>query len=148
MIENGSSLQLENQWLRDRSADAYGAYLLISAWNLLEKNMIWKMRSKKRIFLTKIFDTLCRFVHDDLMVGHPSAPVIPKPAISGVQSGWAATYLADLVPLVHYKGGEPYKMQIQFTKSKTTEFWLSRVLCAPNGMCILLQFVQDCALHL
>ena len=28
---------------------------------------------KKEIFSTKIFDTLCRFVHDDLMVGHPSA---------------------------------------------------------------------------
>ena len=54
------------------------------------------------------------------MVGHPSVPVIPKHAISGVQSGWAAAYLADPVPSVHYKGGEPYKMQIQFTKSKTT----------------------------
>ena len=31
------------------------------------------MRSEKRIFLIKILDTLCRFVHDDLMVGHPSA---------------------------------------------------------------------------
>ena len=30
MIENGSSLQLEIQWLRDKSADAYGAYLHIS----------------------------------------------------------------------------------------------------------------------
>ena len=31
------------------------------------------MCSKRKIFSTKIFDTLCRFVHDDLMVGHPSA---------------------------------------------------------------------------
>ena len=73
MIENGSSLQLENQWLRDRSADAYGAYLLISAWNLLEKAWFKKCAQKKEIFSTKIFDALCRFVHDDLMVGHPSA---------------------------------------------------------------------------
>ena len=73
MIENGSSLQLENQWLRDTSADAYGAYLLISAWNLLEKAWFKKCAQKKEIFSTKIFDALCRFVHDDLMVGHPSA---------------------------------------------------------------------------
>ena len=77
------------------------------------------MRSK-RDFLDKNLWHIGRFVHDDLMVGHPSAQSSQKHAISGVQSGWAATYLADLVPSVHYKGGEPYKMQIQFTKSKTT----------------------------
>ena len=37
------------------------------------KGMILKIALKKEIFSTKIFDTLCRFVHDDLMVGHPSA---------------------------------------------------------------------------
>ena len=66
---------------------------------------------------------------------------------------WSTKCLSSCLPgrscaISTLKGGEPYKMQIQFTKSKTTEFWLSRVLCAPNGMCILLQFVQDCALHL
>ena len=119
MIENGSSLQLENQWLRDRSADAYGAYLLISAWNLLEKNMIWKMRSKKRIFLTKIFDTLCRFVHDDLMVGHPSAQSFQNtPSLEYKVLEQLPTW--PILCPVHLKGGEPYKLQIQFTKSKTT----------------------------
>ena len=115
-----NSLQLENQWLRDRSDDAYGAYLLISAWNLLEKAWFLKNALKKETFSTKIFDTLCRFVYDDLMVGHPSAQSFSKHAIFGVQSAWAAAYLADPVPSVHLKGGEPYKMQIQFTKSKTT----------------------------
>ena len=38
------------------------------------------------------------------MVGHPSAPVSSKHAISGVQSGSAATYLADSVPLVTLQG--------------------------------------------
>ena len=52
MIENGSSLQLEIQWLRDRSADAYGAYLLISTWNLLEKAWFEKC-AQKRNFLDK-----------------------------------------------------------------------------------------------
>ena len=32
-----------------------------------------KMRSKRDFFFDKIFDTLCSFVHADLMVGHPSA---------------------------------------------------------------------------
>ena len=82
------------------------------------------------------------------MVGHPSVPVIPKHAISGVQSGWAAAYLVEFVPSVQYKGGEPYKMQIQVTKSKLTKFWPSRVLCAPSGMCTFLQFVQEYVLHL
>ena len=50
----------------------------------------------------------------------PISPVISKHAIFGVQSAWAAAYLADPVPSVHLKGGEPYKLQIQFTKSKTT----------------------------
>ena len=82
------------------------------------------------------------------MVGHPSAQSSQKTRHLWSTKWLSSHYLADFVPSVHYKGGEPYKMQIQFTKSKTTEFWLSRVLCAPNGMCILLQFVQDCALHL
>ena len=67
-----NNLQLENQWLRDKSDDVYGAYLLISAWNLLEKAW-FKKCAQKGDFLDKTFDTLCRFVHDDLMVGHPSA---------------------------------------------------------------------------
>ena len=47
-----NNLQLENQWLRDKSDDAYGAYLLISAWNLLEKAW-FKKCAQKRDFLDK-----------------------------------------------------------------------------------------------
>ena len=78
------------------------------------------MRSKKRFFRQKSLTQFVELYTMVQMVGHPSVPVIPKHAIFGVQSGWAAAYLADPVPSVHYKGGEPYKMQIQFTKSKTT----------------------------
>ena len=78
------------------------------------------MRSKKEIFSTKIFDALCRFVHDDLMVGHPSAQSSQKTRHLWSTKWLSSHYLADPVPSVHYKGGEPYKMQIQFTKSKTT----------------------------
>ena len=120
MIENGSSLQLEIQWLRDRSSYAYGAYLLISAWNLLEKAWFLKIALKKRIFSTKSLTQFVELYMMVQMVGHPSVPLIPKHAIFGVQSAWAAAYLADPVPSVHLKGGEPYKLQIQFTKSKTT----------------------------
>ena len=50
--ETVNSLQLENQWLRDESDDAYGAYLLISVWNLLEKAW-FKKCAQKRNFLDK-----------------------------------------------------------------------------------------------
>ena len=73
MIENGSNLQLEIQWLRDKSADAYGAYLHISVWILLEKAWFLKKCAQKRDFLDKNLWHIGRFVHDDLMVGHPSA---------------------------------------------------------------------------
>ena len=79
-----------------------------------------KMRSKKRFSRQKSLTHCVELYTMVQMVGHPSVPVIPKHAIFGVQSGWAAAYLADPVPSLHYKGGEPYKMQIQFTKSKTT----------------------------
>ena len=82
--------------------------------------MILKIALKKEIFSTKSLTQFVELYTMVQMVGHPSVPVIPKHAIFGVQSGWAAAYLADPVPSVHYKGGEPYKMQIQFTKSKTT----------------------------
>ena len=78
------------------------------------------MRSKKKFSWQKSLTHCVNLYTTILMVGHPSAQSSQKHAISGVQSGWAATYLADPVPSVHYKGGEPYKMQIQFTKSKTT----------------------------
>ena len=120
MIENGSSLQLENQWLRDTSADAYGAYLLISAWNLLEKKHDLKNALEKENFLDKNLWHIMSFCTRRSDGWPPISPVISKHAIFGVQSAWAAAYLADPVPSVHLKGGEPYKLQIQFTKSKTT----------------------------
>ena len=73
-----NSLQLENQWLRDRSDDAYGACLLISVWNLLEKVWFLKNALKKEIFSTKIFDTLCWIVHDGPDGWPPISPSHPK----------------------------------------------------------------------
>ena len=58
MIENGSNLQLEIQWLRDRSSYAYGAYLLISAWNLLEKAWFKKCAQKRDFFDKNLWHNL------------------------------------------------------------------------------------------
>ena len=126
LMEHIFSFQHEIYWKRHDLKNA------LKKENFLDKNL-WHIMS----FCTRRSDGW-----------PPISPVISKHAIFGVQSAWAAAYLADPVPSVHLKGGEPYKLQIQFTKSKLTKFWLSRVLCAPNGMCMLLQFVQDCALHL
>ena len=118
------SLQLENKQL---SLMMIMEHILSFQHKTYWKKYDLKNALKKEIFWQKSLTHCVNLCTTILMVGHPSAPVIPKHAISGVQSGWAATYLADPVPSVHYKGGEPYKMQIQFTKSKTTKFWLSRV---------------------
>ena len=62
------------------------------------------MRSKKRIFRQKSLTQFVELYTMVQMVGHPSVPVIPKHAIFGVQSAWAAAYRADPVPSVHYQG--------------------------------------------
>ena len=139
------SLQLENEQL---SLMMIMEHILSFQYKTYWKKYDSKNALKKEIFWQKSLTHSVNLCTTILMVGHPSAPVSPKHAISGVQSGWAATYLADSVPSVHYKGGEPYKMQIQVTKSKLTKFWPSRVLCAPSGMCTFLQFVQEYVLHL
>ena len=60
------------------SGSETGLPMLMEHVFLFQYEIYWKKHDfknvlKKEIFLTKIFDTLCRFVHDDLMVGHPSA---------------------------------------------------------------------------
>ena len=47
--------------------------VFISQYEFHWKRHDFKKCAQKRDFLDKIFDTLYRFVHDDLMVGHPSA---------------------------------------------------------------------------
>ena len=145
--ETVNSLQLENQWLRDRSDDAYGAYLLISVWNLLEKAW-FKKCAQKRNFHDKILWHIVLICTRRFwwLATHQPLSSQNTPSLEYKVDEQPPTW--PILCRQYYKGGEPYKMQIQVTKSKLTKFWPSRVLCAPSGMCMFLQFVQEYVLHL
>ena len=91
---------------------------------------------KKEIFWQKSLTHSVNLCTTILMVGHPSAPVSSKHAISGVQSGWAATYLADSVPSVTLQGRcalqnvDPVVMQhTGLPSSGLVELYVRQVVC-------------------
>ena len=131
-----NNLQLENQWLRDKSDGGYGAYLLNSVWNLLGKTWFEKCAQKGNFHDKNLWHIvlICTRRFWWLATHQPSHP--KKHAISGVQSGWAATYLADSVPSVTLQGRcalqnvDPVVMQhTGLPSSGLVEFYVRQVVC-------------------
>ena len=103
---------------------------------LIGKSMIWKMHSKREFSWQKSLTHCVNLYTTILMVGHPLAQSSQKHAISGVQSGWATTYLADSVPSVTLQGRcalqnvDPVVMQhTGLPSSGLVELYVRQVVC-------------------
>ena len=140
-----NSLQLENQWLRDRSDDAYGAYLHISVWILLEKAW-FKKCAQKRDFLDKNLWHIVSFCTRRSDGWPPISPIISKHALFGVQSAWAAAYLADPMPSVHWGAVSLTKCRYNLPSPKLPssglmEFYVSQmVYVCLYGLCKIVHY--------
>ena len=102
--------------------------------NFIGKGMIFKkMRSKKRFFRQKSLThrSFCTRRSDGWP---PISPVISKHAIFGVQSAWAAAYLADPMPSVHWRAVSLTKCRFNLPSPKLPssglmEFYVSQMVC-------------------
>ena len=89
---------------------------------------------KKEIFWQKSLTHSVNLCTTILMVGHPSAPVSSKHAISGVQSGWAATtwpilchqYTTRAVSLTKCRFNLPSP---KLPSSGLVEFYVRQMVC-------------------
>ena len=92
-----------------------------------------KMRSK-RDFLDKNLWHIVSFCTRRSDGWPPISPVISKHAIFGVQSAWAAAYLADPVPSVHWRAVSLTKCRFNLPSPKLPssglmEFYVSQMVC-------------------
>ena len=134
MIEESvSSLQLENQQL---SLMMIMEHILSFQYKTYWKKYDLKNALKKEIFWQKSLTHCVNLCTTILMVGHPSLYHSAQNTPSGVQSGWATTYLADSVPLVTLQGRcalqnvDPMVMQhTGLPSSGLVEFYVRQVLC-------------------
>ena len=101
---------------------------------LIGKSMIWKMRSKRKFSWQKSLTHCVNLYTTILMVGHPSAQSSQKHAISGVQSGWAATtwpilchqYTTRAVSLTKCRFNLPSP---KLPSSGLVEFYVRQMVC-------------------
>ena len=129
-----NNLQLENQWLRDKSDGGYGAYLLNSVWNLLGKAWFEKCAQKGNFHDKNLWHIvlICTRRFWWLATHQPSHP--KKHAISGVQSGWAATtwpilchqYTTRAVSLTKCRFNLPSP---KLPSSGLVEFYVRQMVC-------------------
>ena len=129
-----NNLQLENQWLRDKFDGGYGAYLLNSVWNLLGKTWFEKCAQKGNFHDKNLWHIVLIWTRRFwwLATHQPSHP--KKHAISGVQSGWAATtwpilchqYTTRAVSLTKCRFNLPSP---KLPSSGLVEFYVRQMVC-------------------
>ena len=101
--------------------------------NFIGKGMILKNALKKRFSWQNLWHivSFCTWRSDDWP---PISPVISKHALFGVQSAWAAAYLADPMPSVHWGAVSLTKCRYnlpspELPSSSLMEFYVSQMVC-------------------
>ena len=149
---------IENRWIVYSSRfSGWEMSLLMIMEHILsfQHKTYWKKYDlknalKKEIFWQKSLTHSINLCTTILMVGHPSAPVS-----SNARHLWSTKWLSSHLP-GRLCAVSNITRAVRLTNCRSSghathrfaKFWLSIVLCAPSGMCMCLQFVQEYVLHL
>ena len=109
-------------------------HIFISQYEFYWKRHDLKNALKKENFLDKNLWHIMSFCTRRSDGWPPIRPVISKHAIFGVQSAWAAAYLADPMPSVHWRAVSLTKCRYNLPSPKLPssglmEFYVSQMVC-------------------
>ena len=140
------SLQLENEQL---SLLMITEHILSIQYKTYWKSMIWKMCSKKKFSDKNPWHIVLICARRFWWLATHHCIIQLKHAL------WSTKWLSNHLP-GRLCAVSNTTRAVRLTKCRSsghathrlTKFWPSRALCAPSGMCMFLQFVQEYVLHL
>ena len=121
-------------------------HIFISQYEFYWKRHDLKNALRKENFLDKNLRRIMSFCTRRSDGWPPISPVISKHAIFGVQSAWAAAYLADPMPSVHWRAVSLTKCRFNLPSPKLPssglmEFYVSQMVCVClYGLCKIVHY--------